>query len=86
MEMWKGCTLILTLSWEKRWIILMPNFKQQPCLSIYPKNKDIEEEGWGTSCLPLCEREIHKKVLYLKIHPKKKKKKKKEPTRLQTFL
>ena len=21
------------------------NFKQQPCLSIYPKNKDIEEEG-----------------------------------------
>ena len=73
MEMWKWCTLILTLSREKRWIILMPNFKQQPCLCICPKNKDTKEEGWGTMCLP-CVNEKFIKLLYKTKQNQKKKK------------
>ena len=68
MKMWFRCTLILTLSWEKWRIILIPNFKQRPSLCIYPKTRILRKKG-EEQCVYPC---VNEKIIK-KLYQKKKK-------------
>ena len=52
----------LILSWEKKRIILLPNFKQRPSLCIYLKTRILRKKGEGQCVYPCVNEKFIKKL------------------------